>query len=586
MIRDTSKTRCIPTEGWIRSGIPRVLLATCICTLTAAFATADPYVLADPLARPLGARARYMAEGPTPLTLEEAIQAQERGAFNPGTRAVGNFGIGARPVWAHAAVENPTGGPLAYHLIAGMTWIDQLDVYVVRDGGVPSSWEAGDSRPGAAHVEPGVGYVFSISFLPGRSELYIRAETADPLVLPLRLIPGPELAARERWVHYSYGMLYGFILALISFYAVLYCGLRSKSYLYYALYLSSFIVLNLAYTGHGFAWFWPGSPLFQRYVNLVMMVVFGYCGFLFMSHFLDLAVRAPAAKRWVDRLSYVTIGLLILFLALGSQLGVALLAFNFLLIFTAAMVGLGIWSVRAGHHAGRYFLGAALCAMAGAACTTLAVWGWLPFNALTFHGGEVGVALEASLLALALASRMRYVEQARKDAELLAHIDPLTRLPNRRGFLDHAAGLWSTAVRKKRPLCAVVLDIDHFKDINDQHGHEGGDRVLVEAARLLAQNCRAGDILARWGGEEFVYLLPETSLTEAEALSDRIRRAIEETQISLRGTAIRLTASLGTAERREHATLDELIREADQWLYYAKGHGRNQVASPNSREGE
>lgn len=540
---------------------------------------ADPLLLTELPTGSLIARASLLVEDGPSLNLEEAQDRQRKGLFRPGNQPVLNSGIGSRPVWVHLELLNPTTQALTFRLMAGTTWIDRLDVYIIHDDKVSASWQAGDDLPNAYGLTPALGYSFAPRFPPGRSDLYLRAEAIDPLVLPVELIPEEQAASSERLVHYSYGFFYGFLFALLAYNGMLFAGLGERSYLYYSLYLATLILLSLAYTGHGYAWLWPGHPLFQRYVILALMVLFGCTGLLFASRFLALAEHAPRMLRMVQLFALTSVLLIVLCMLSDSQLAAAQVAFCFAILFTLFMVVLGITTIRHQRMNGRYFLAAALCGMLGTASTTFAVWGWLPFTPLTYHALEFGIALEATLLALALAHQMRHYQQTSFRAEHLSRLDPLTSLYNRRAFLELAAPIWSTAVRGRRPLSLIMLDIDHFKQVNDQHGHDAGDSSLVETANLLAQACRTGDILVRWGGEEFMLLLPETDLEQACAFAERIRRSIETQRLPVSQDTIALTASFGVAEHGRQASLEELIREADIQLYQAKQRGRNQVSS-------
>ncbi len=526
----------------------------------------------------LGLHSQYLLEDTTPLTLQQVQQRQQAGEFQPGQDAVLNFGIGARPVWLHLQLLNPHASALRLELLAGTTWIDQLDVFVVHPKHPDRHWHNGDAQPASAALKPAQGYSFELSLAPGSSDLYIRAATREPLVLPIQLFNRQQASGNERWLHYSYGFLYGFLLALIAYNGMLYAGLRERSYLYYSLYLSSLILLNMAYTGHGYAWLWSTQPALQHYVGLVLMVLYSCFGLLFACRFLALAEHAPRVLRFVQGCALLAVSLLVICVSLGSQLGATLVAFSFMSLFTLGMVLLGILTVHQGRIAGRYFLLAALCGMLGAATTTFTVWGWLPFNAWSYRALELGILFEATLLALALSYRLRQQQQAQRRAERLADLDPLTGLHNRRGFLARANACWSIAERKQRPLSLIMLDLDHFKQINDQHGHLAGDQALQATAQLLTQACRAGDILARWGGEEFLLLLPESNLEQARVFAERLRQNIAALQLSLGSAPIHLTASFGVAERNRHLYLEELIDEVDVQLYAAKQNGRNRVA--------
>jgi len=121
-----------------------------------------------------------------------------------------------------------------------------------------------------------------------------------------------------------------------------------------------------------------------------------------------------------------------------------------------------------------------------------------------------------------------------------------------------------------------MLDIDHFKSVNDSHGHDVGDQVLVAIATCLSDNVRSSDVCARYGGEEFVILLPKTPLQEAAVFADRLRQLIEATSITLPNEkSLSVTTSLGVAQW--HQGNDDVIVSADQHLYQAKSSGRNRV---------
>lgn len=533
----------------------------------------------------LGPQALYLQEDGGPLSLAQAREALRLGRFHADGRRVASFGLGAPPVWIYLELHNPLDQALQFRLLAGMSWIDKLDIALVQHDQVIESWHSGDASDavnGAAAVVPGLGFTFPLWVPPGRTELFVRAATPDPMMLPLSLLPVQQVSADERYLHYGYGLLYGFLLALIAYNAMVFFGLRSGSYLYYALYLLCFIALNLSYTGHGYAWWWADHVQFQRYVNPVLMVLFGICGLQFSDHFLKLRAhpRARRIRLALQGLSGAVLLAMAVCVVQDLHLAALWLAFGFLSLFTFGMVAMGLWAVGRGTPASRYFLGAALCGLGGAGITLLAVFRWFPVNRVTFHSAEAGLLLEAILLALALASHMREQQAARQQAEQQARTDALTGLANRRAFFEQARGLWNTAQRRQRPLSVVMLDIDRFKAINDRYGHDGGDQVLVRLAELLRQTCRAGDVSSRWGGEEFLLLLPETELAQALALAERLRVAVEGSVLMLGNQPVEVTVSLGVAQLKADQTLELLINDADQRLYRAKTEGRNRVAGP------
>ena len=159
-------------------------------------------------------------------------------------------------------------------------------------------------------------------------------------------------------------------------------------------------------------------------------------------------------------------------------------------------------------------------------------------------------------------------------------IDGLTQVHVKRYLLEALDKELMRARRHQRELSFLMLDIDHFKKINDVHGHLAGDHVLKEVARLMQQRIRRDEVLARYGGEEFAIILPETTLEGGCALAEGLREKIEESRFVFQGETIRVTISIGAAMLiEEHRTSLDLIKKADEKLYEAKRAGRNRVLS-------
>ncbi|MBX9915574.1 MAG: sensor domain-containing diguanylate cyclase [Pseudomonadaceae bacterium] len=531
---------------------------------------------------PAGLASQFLQETDGPLTLEQAVLRFQQGHGQAGRSPILNFGIGSQPTWLRLELFNPSDAPIQLKMVTGTTWVDDLQLSLLRAGQPLQQWRGGDAIAATAELIPGIGYVVPVQIPSGKSELYLRAQSPDPLVLPIELLSEQSLLARDREYKFVYGMIYGFLLSLIVYNSMLFIGLRERSYLYYSIYLGLFTLLNFAYSGHGFAWIWPASPQLQSHIILLSMLLFGCSGLLFTSSFLGLAEHAPRALRLLQALVGLGITALIISLILKSPVAEVLIAFSFSLLYAVSMPLLGLATLRQRHVAGRYYLAATLCGLFGTLITTLTVWGALPFTGWNYGAIKIGIILQATLLALGLSLKVRQQQIEKIQAERLAEHDPLTGLLNRRGFNQQAEILWSTCPRNQRPLTLIMLDLDHFKLINDQHGHLIGDQVLQASAQLLSHACRAGDILARWGGEEFLFLLPDTDLEQARLFAERLRHAIAAHCLSRGTEQIHFTASFGVAERQHHLCLDALIDEVDVLLYAAKQNGRNRVACAHS----
>ena len=175
---------------------------------------------------------------------------------------------------------------------------------------------------------------------------------------------------------------------------------------------------------------------------------------------------------------------------------------------------------------------------------------------------------------------LMYNEAAQADLRRLARIDPLTGALNRLALEEEARRLFGRAGAPSG-LAVLMLDADHFKAINDRHGHAGGDRVLAALAHGVGARLRPGDVLGRVGGEEFLVLLPHTDLATATALAEELRAHVASQPLGLDGLAQAITVSIGVAVRdATDGDADALIRRADHSLYEAKRAGRNRIAGP------
>lgn len=193
----------------------------------------------------------------------------------------------------------------------------------------------------------------------------------------------------------------------------------------------------------------------------------------------------------------------------------------------------------------------------------------------------IGVLQENSRVRLQLENeRATLIEQLQH----LSNTDPLTQLPNRRCFYEYAERERPVIERQQYPLSLAIFDIDYFKRVNDTHGHAVGDAVLIAVAQLCKASVRRGDIVARFGGEEFVVWMPYCTLEQAQIKAEALRAAIEKLSIPLpEGDTLHVTASFGVVQwRSEYTAVDQAISEADELLYAAKAAGRNRVFSEKS----
>lgn len=209
---------------------------------------------------------------------------------------------------------------------------------------------------------------------------------------------------------------------------------------------------------------------------------------------------------------------------------------------------------------------------------------------VVFYEGASFVAVFVTIVALLLffqsradqdaeelAVKARFMEALMLKFEDLSRTDPLTGLLNRRAILGCLEDEAVRATRHQTAFSLLLVDIDRFKQVNDDHGHEAGDLVLKELSRDLVESLREVDRVGRWGGEEFLCLLPDTEEAGAEVVAEKIRRRIEDRTYLFGMTPLRCTVTLGVATHRGDSGFEETLRKADRALYDGKRTGRNRV---------
>tara|TARA_R110002050_G_scaffold779_7_gene5485 strand:- start:614 stop:1540 length:927 start_codon:yes stop_codon:yes gene_type:complete len=171
------------------------------------------------------------------------------------------------------------------------------------------------------------------------------------------------------------------------------------------------------------------------------------------------------------------------------------------------------------------------------------------------------------------------LKKSNEELKELSSKDPLTQLYNRRYFTESAITMQSLSIRNNHHISIIILDVDNFKNINDTYGHSVGDKVIVSLSRILENNCRKSDIVARFGGEEFVILLYNTSLSFAQSVAENIRQNVEDYSVEVKTGKFSFTLSLGVAqfEAQLDKDIESTINRADKALYNAKESGKNKV---------
>lgn len=368
------------------------------------------------------------------------------------------------------------------------------------------------------------------------------------------------------------GLCYGILLALLLYNFVLAAVFRDRTYAFYVGQCAFALLALASFNGHAAHYLWGGWPWWQERGNVVLPGLWLLFGALFARRFL-LTRTVP----WLDRLLLATAALAVVgtLLGLAGQFGAAQ-AFNEVVASGGALLATGaaLLMVQRGSVPARWYLGGQGLLFLSALGVVLVNWKLIEAPFLLANGLQIGIAGEMVVFAIALSSRIQGMRTTQLELRLrAAHLaeaaatDPLTGLSNRSGLTQGAARV----LEDGGPHALMLLDLDRFKPINDEHGHDAGDAVLRAVAERLQAHMRAGDIVARLGGDEFVILLAGQLSDERLAiLAQRLERAVRQ-PVRFKDRDLSVGASIGIARSPQDGhTLTELMRCADQAMYGVK----------------
>jgi diguanylate cyclase (GGDEF)-like protein len=467
----------------------------------------------------------------------------------------------------------------------GWTRLYSARLYVVR-GGAGGPGQEEEISP-AAGQDQGWGWrhpSFHLSLESGRTyRFYLR-------LIPYRyLLVQPRLNSETAFLdsvsarYLFYGFYYGVILAMILYNLMAYYTLGDRNYLWYVIYVGFFVLYMLSTNGILGRVLPPLSLSEASRVDLIFFGLMFTTAAQVVRSFLDTRRYAPLVEKLL--LAYMTWAILLV--GVTPFLPVAFLHrfFYWAVIGPVLAVWASIGALRRGFKPAGYFLAAWLVLGLGAASFALTIKGLLPSFVITNHALQISSVFEVALLSLALAARIKQVHIERQSLAIsekryrhLSQTDELTGLYNKRYLMDWLEGVKAPFLPAEGTLSLVIMDVDDFKAFNDAHGHQAGDQVLITLARVIDQNARQGDIACRFGGEEFIVILPGASAQQAQAVAERIRKGFESQTFALSpGQSVSVTVSLGVAQLKAGEDMQGLLERADQALYLAKDLGKNRT---------
>ncbi|MFT3953159.1 MAG: diguanylate cyclase [Piscinibacter sp.] len=432
--------------------------------------------------------------------------------FETPRSAYATLGLRKEPVWLRIPIQwNGRGGP-NWMLDIDYAPLNRIDAYLVREGRVVQSARLGNLLPFDKRPVPSRSHALPLELKPEVDhELYLRVETQGAMILPITVMRPQVFHTEALDEHILQGLLAGLGLCLVIYSLVQWISTREPLFLKYALLTSGSLMFSVVQFGIGGMYLWRALPWFESHGAALTALLASASTFLFVEEVL----RGKGMNRYFSRVMHAGAALLAAF--------ALLYALDLIHIHTVtrvigtlgllpALMGMpgAVRLARRGDPIGWYFLAAWLGYFATTAVMVGVIRGYIDATLWTLHAFQAGATLDMVLFMRVLGLRMRAIHAEARSAVRerdtfvsMAYTDPLTGLPNRRGF-DARLATEMAAMSPDRLLAVYMIDLDGFKQVNDHHGHDLGDELLIAVGQRLAAQLRSTDVVARLGGDEFV----------------------------------------------------------------------------------
>ena len=542
--------------------------------------------------------------------------------WHPATGSAVNRGIDRHDWWFRIDIRNNNPRIEEYILEIAYPTLDHVDVYLAEGDRIVDQYLLGDQRP---FIERPINHHYFLipTHWPADQTrtLLIHVRTDGVVQLPLSLWQKSAFASHDQARQLLAGIYFGAMLVMLIYNLFMFIGIGDRSYLYYVGFVISLPMFVSSLTGYSFQYFWPEAIQWNGQSIGFFLTSAMLFALLFTDEFLQLGRESLPPL--------IRIGMrAVLVLTITMMAAVFLTSYNTMLIsvITGAVIGcssalfVGLFGSLRGERPAMFYVFAWGALLLGGLTLAASKLSFLPQNSFTDNSVQIGSIMLVVLLSFALAERINEERRRRFQAQMealqnerrarmaqehanqqleskvaerteelakanvilqeLSDSDALTGLRNRR-YLDNYLNREVTrCFRYQHPLAVILLDIDHFKQFNDRHGHQVGDDCLRMVAGQIRQSvARDSDVVARYGGEEFCIVLPETDMEGARAVAERVRRKVAETPFRVANENITVTISAGVTSAIPLAPGQEaiLLQQADEGLYISKDEGRNRV---------
>jgi len=466
-------------------------------------------------------------------------------------------------------------------LYANDVWWEKFNLYSVKnakliktENGLHISYkerEIKDTHP-----------VFSFHIDKGKSKtFFIQGDALLGSTQKISIYTDESLYRERQLLSIGLYMLYigaAFVIILLNLF--LFFTLKEKIYLYYVLYVFAFTMTMMTIEGL-IEYLFPHSYYSLHFfapMAIGMLI-------LFSREILETSIHTPKTDKFLIFLT----GLMFLFtlLVFIDPLTWFMLFNNFLPLPPFVILFAAIFSWRNGSNEAKYYVLFMILYIISLFIFAFLSLGLLEYNAFTRYAYIISSFFEITLFSLVLANRFNKTKHEKQKVELdlqkskeIAYRDELTTLYNRHYLKFYLSTCFSKARRESENVSIIMLDIDHFKSVNDTYGHAVGDIVLKNVAATLNSSMRQSDVLFRYGGEEFVIVLPNTDLQNTQSIAEKSRTNIQKLKNSYdKDKELSITISLGISLlTQEDSSLETVIKRADEALYISKELGRNRVS--------